>query len=119
MVNRTSNLPALLNQVLSESYAETSDQDLLRRFAEAGDQAGRVQRERSAVQNPAEQAPADPAWEELLLVLDEEMRRLPQRYQSPLLLCYLEGRTQDEAARQLGWSLSTLRRRLERGREAL
>src|SRR5947209_6977038 len=37
----------------------------------------------------------------------------------PLLLCYLEGLTQDEAATQLGWSLSTLRRRLERGRTML
>jgi HEAT repeat protein len=37
----------------------------------------------------------------------------------PLLLCYLEGRTQDEAAQQHGWSLSTLRRRLEQGRELL
>ncbi len=55
----------------------------------------------------------------MLRVLDEELRRLPQRYQSPLLLCYLEGRTQDEAAKQLNWSLSTLRRRLEAGRELL
>src|SRR5262249_9081751 len=38
---------------------------------------------------------------------------------TPLVLCYLEGRTQDEAARELGWSLSTLRRRLDRGRRLL
>src|SRR5262249_23260368 len=37
----------------------------------------------------------------------------------PLVLCYLEGRTRDEAARQLGWSLDVLRGRLERGRTAL
>ena len=61
----------------------------------------------------------DPEWQELLRVLDEELQRLPERYRFPLLLCYLEGRTQDEAAKQLGWSLSTLRRRLEAGREAL
>ena len=61
----------------------------------------------------------DPAWDELVGVLDEELRRLPERYRSPLLLCYLEGRTQDEAARQLNWSLSTLRRRLENGRQLL
>jgi RNA polymerase sigma factor (sigma-70 family) len=62
---------------------------------------------------------ADGAREDLLGLLDEELRRLPEEWRAPLLLCYLEGRTQDEAAAQLGWSLSTLRRRLERGRELL
>src|SRR5205823_2560863 len=38
---------------------------------------------------------------------------------APLVLCYLEGRTQDEAARQLGWSLTTLRRRVAQGRRLL
>ena len=36
-----------------------------------------------------------------------------------LVLCYLEGRTQDEAARQLGLSLGAFRGRLERGRARL
>src|SRR5947209_2171328 len=62
---------------------------------------------------------ADLTWRELRVVLDDELQRLPGRYREPLLLCYLEGRTQDEAARQLGWSKSTLRRRLEGGRELL
>jgi RNA polymerase sigma factor (sigma-70 family) len=59
------------------------------------------------------------AWQEMLALLDEELRRLAERYRAPLVLCYLEGRTQDEAARALGWSLGTLRRRLEQGRELL
>ncbi len=42
-----------------------------------------------------------------------------ERLRSPLLLCYLSGLTRDEAARQLGWSLGTLKRRLEEGRQAL
>ena len=37
----------------------------------------------------------------------------------PLILCYLEERTRDEAARLLGWGEGTLRGRLERGRSAL
>jgi WD40 repeat protein len=45
--------------------------------------------------------------------------QLSDRYRAPLVLCYLEGRTQDEAARQLGWSLNTLRRRLAQGRRLL
>jgi RNA polymerase sigma factor (sigma-70 family) len=56
---------------------------------------------------------------ELVGVLDEELARLAVDSRAPLVLCYLEGLTQDEAARRLGLSLSTLKRRLERGRERL
>ena len=56
---------------------------------------------------------------ELLAVLDEELSALPAQYRGPLVLCYLEGKTRDEAAHQSGWSLATLARRLERGREIL
>lgn len=56
---------------------------------------------------------------ELATVLDEELKELSDRFQAPLVLCYLQEQTQDEAARQLGWSKATLRRRLERGRELL
>jgi RNA polymerase sigma factor (sigma-70 family) len=68
-------------------------------------------------------SPADNAdeitWREVRAVLDEELARLPERYRAPLVQCYLEGQTQDEAARQLGWSPRTLRRRLGRGRDLL
>jgi RNA polymerase sigma factor (sigma-70 family) len=59
------------------------------------------------------------ALADLLAVLDEELARLPDRLRAPLLLCYIDGRTQDEAASQLGWSLGTFRRRLDRARELL
>src|SRR5262249_44970256 len=52
-------------------------------------------------------------------VVDEELKRLPENYKDPLVLCYLEGRTQDEAAKELGCSLGALRGRLERGRDLL
>ena len=55
----------------------------------------------------------------MLGILDHELGQLSDRYRAPLVLCYLEGRTQDEAARQLGWSLNTLRRRLAQGRRLL
>jgi RNA polymerase sigma factor (sigma-70 family) len=58
-------------------------------------------------------------WREVRQVLDEELQRLPERLRSPLLLCYLSGLTRDEAAKQLGWSLGTLKRRLEEGRKTL
>ncbi|MBI1915269.1 MAG: sigma-70 family RNA polymerase sigma factor [Planctomycetes bacterium] len=56
---------------------------------------------------------------ELCEVLDEELSRLPLECQAALVLCHLEGRTQDQAATQLGLSLSTLKRRLGRGRQIL
>jgi RNA polymerase sigma factor (sigma-70 family) len=65
----------------------------------------------------------DPAaglvWREVCQALDEELQRLPDRLRSPLLLCYLSGLTRDEAAQRLGWSLGTLKRRLEQGRTVL
>jgi RNA polymerase sigma factor (sigma-70 family) len=71
------------------------------------------------VRPPAPVAPADLAARELHGVLDEELRRLADKYRQPLLLCYLEGLTQEEAAAQLGWPRGTLKRRLERGRDLL
>ncbi|HEV3116956.1 MAG TPA: sigma-70 family RNA polymerase sigma factor, partial [Gemmataceae bacterium] len=56
---------------------------------------------------------------ELCSELNEELERLPERQRAPLLLCYAEGKSQQEAARELGWSRGTLKRRLERGREIL
>jgi RNA polymerase sigma factor (sigma-70 family) len=63
--------------------------------------------------------PDEMSWGELRMALDAELRGLPEKWRQPLILCYLEGRTQDEAAGQLGWSKNTLRRRLEEAREAL
>lgn len=52
-------------------------------------------------------------------MLDEELNALPDRLRSPLVLCYLDGLTRDEAATRLGWSLAMLKRRLEEGRTRL
>src|SRR5205085_2001299 len=51
--------------------------------------------------------------------LDEERGRLPPRYREPLVLCYLQGLTRDEAAARLGVSPVTLKSQLERGRQRL
>src|SRR5262249_59014776 len=76
--------------------------------------AGRARR--AAVELRPEDAPhpdttAEAAWRELRPVLDEELNRLPQRHRLPRLLCYLEGRTRDDAAEHLGGGLRLLRRR--------
>jgi RNA polymerase sigma factor (sigma-70 family) len=67
--------------------------------------------------------PLDPLAEltvrELNSVLDEELSRLPHKYRAPIILCCLEGRSRDEAASCLGWTLGRVKDRLERGRERL
>jgi RNA polymerase sigma factor (sigma-70 family) len=75
--------------------------------------------ERRTVTMPATDPAADVTWGELSRGLHEEVNRLPETYRAPLLLCYWEGNTQDEAAGRLGWPRGTLKRRLERGRELL
>ncbi|HEY1377053.1 MAG TPA: sigma-70 family RNA polymerase sigma factor [Gemmataceae bacterium] len=51
--------------------------------------------------------------------LDRALQDLPERYRSALVLCYLEGKSHEAAARQLGCPLATLRSRVARGRELL
>jgi RNA polymerase sigma factor (sigma-70 family) len=52
-------------------------------------------------------------------VLHEEMDRLAEKYRVPLALCYLEGQTNEQAARRLGCPAGTIATRLARGRKLL
>jgi RNA polymerase sigma factor (sigma-70 family) len=64
-------------------------------------------------------APDKDLWSDLLAVLDQELYRLPDKYRVPIVLCDLEGKSQKEAARQLGWPQGTVSGRLSRGRAIL
>ena len=79
----------------------------------------RARRERGASSRSSANPLAEITGQELLTALDEELLALPEPLRAPLVLCYLEGRTRDEAAERLGCSLSSLKKRLERGRERL
>jgi RNA polymerase sigma factor (sigma-70 family) len=59
------------------------------------------------------------SWKEMQTALDEEMQRLPEKYRQPLILCYLQGMTNEEASRRLGWPTGSISYRLARGREML
>ena len=82
--------------------------------------ARRSQREREAAAMSFDPA-SDPDIEarELRRVLDEELHRLPEKFRAPLVLCYLEGKTNEEAARLLGCPSGSMSYRLARGRELL
>jgi len=81
--------------------------------------ARRHRHERLAATTDAVEVREDVTWKELKSVLDAELRLLPEHYRAAVLLCYWEGKTQEEAARQLGWTTATLHSRLYRGRDLL
>jgi RNA polymerase sigma factor (sigma-70 family) len=82
----------------------------------------REQQRRTATEDAArvpEGRTADVSWREGLVILDEELARLPDRYRAVLIACCLNGQSRDEAARQLGCSEGRVKGLLERGRELL
>ena len=56
---------------------------------------------------------------DLGLALHEALEGLPEKYRAPIVLCDLEGRTHEEAAKSLKWPIGSVKGRLSRGRELL
>ena len=52
-------------------------------------------------------------------ILHDELARLPDRFRVPILLCYFDGLTQEEAARRLGWPVGTVASRISRAKDRL
>jgi RNA polymerase sigma factor (sigma-70 family) len=81
--------------------------------------ARRRSRENLIRQRTEESVEAEVETDEIHRALHEEIDRLPARLRDPIRLCYLDGMTNNEAARHLGCPTSTLKERLARGRERL
>jgi RNA polymerase sigma factor (sigma-70 family) len=82
-------------------------------------EARRRDGEREASQVRATSSAEEPLDPYLGPILTEEVNRLPEKYRTPIVLCYLEGKSHAEAARQLGWPLGTVRGRVARARDLL
>jgi RNA polymerase sigma factor (sigma-70 family) len=85
--------------------------------------AKRTAREQPLFDLPATAPDFDPsrvaAGRELCRLLDAAVNRLPAKQRAPFVLCHLEGKTNEQAAQQLGCPLGTVLSRLARARERL
>ncbi len=72
--------------------------------------------ERDSARSVEAGTPRDPDRD---AAVHEEVNRLPEKYRAPIVLCDLEGRTHQEAARFLGWPIGTVKSRQSQGRARL
>ncbi len=73
----------------------------------------------TVVSSVHETAAREAGWDDVAVVLDEELSRLPSHYRAVLLLCDVEGRTRADAARHLGCPEGSVSSRLSRARAML
>lgn len=85
---------------------------------QAREEAGRRPVQGLAVEPVDRSGPTGPD-PELAAVLDQEVSRLPVKYREPFVLCCLQGKTNEEAARHLGRPVGTILSQLSRARERL
>jgi RNA polymerase sigma factor (sigma-70 family) len=86
-----------------------------------GTTAQRREKEISLEEVPDMPAPETDSseWSELRPLLDEELNKMPAKYRSPLVLCFLEGKSNEEAAEILNWPAGSMSRRVAKAKELL
>ncbi len=84
-----------------------------------GRAASRKAREQQVASMPNLEARDEQDNREVLAILNEELNQLPERYRILLVLCYLEGRTHEEAAGIVGCPRGSMAWRLDRARGLL
>ncbi len=67
----------------------------------------------------AQSAPDEAYHFDVRPLLHEELDRLPGKFRDVIVLCHLEGKSHEEAARLLRWPIGTVSSRLSRGRQLL
>jgi RNA polymerase sigma factor (sigma-70 family) len=83
------------------------------------DAATRRRHEQRVIPMQAKNAVSQNNLEEVIAVLDEEVQQLPAKQRAVFTLCSLEGKSLEEAGRQLGWKVGTVSGTLARARQAL
>jgi RNA polymerase sigma factor (sigma-70 family) len=84
--------------------------------------AVRAAKQRRRIEPLAADPPGRPTYTpntELRAILDAEIDRLPDRFRLPVVLCHLDGRTTEDAARLLGVPRGTILSRLATARQRL
>jgi len=107
-IRTTESLPGWLYRVAYHVAGHAKTQAIRRR-----------QREQRAASDTETRAEPDMAHSDLWPLLHAEVNQLPAKYRTPIVLCYLNGKTNEQAAEELGWPLGTLKIRLTRGRDRL
>jgi RNA polymerase sigma factor (sigma-70 family) len=104
----------------AESVAGWLFQVARRLALRARGKGGRHTEQLTAMHEPISHAD-EPAFQppELQALLDEAMERLPEHYRAAVVVCYFEGKSQAEAARQLGTTPDGINSRLKRARQLL
>jgi RNA polymerase sigma factor (sigma-70 family) len=91
----------------------------LRVSAKVRERAARTRREGQGFPVAELEASNSETPTDLQPLLHEEINRLPEYYRSPVVLCYIESKTNEQAARELRCPVGTVKGRLARARELL
>lgn len=107
-IRQGQSLPGWLYKVAYHIAVQVRSRSLNRQVHE--EQVAVMRQEQATISNEAQDV-----WP----ILHDELNRLPTKYRTPMVLCYLDGLTNEEAAGQLKCPVGTVKTRLNRARDLL